>query len=68
MAKETDSCVQAAAGPIMAEPAPESAPVVKEKVKMPMARVGKEAPDFETSAYVAGEGFKNVKLSNYRGK
>lgn len=35
---------------------------------MPMARVGKEAPDFETSAYVAGEGFRNVKLSDYRGK
>ena len=68
MAKETDSCVQAAAGPIMAEPAPESAPAGKERVKMPMARVGKGAPDFETSAYVAGEGFKNVKLSDYRGK
>ena len=68
MAKETDGCVQAAAGPIMDEPAPESAPAGKEKVKMPMARVGKEAPDFETSAYVAGEGFKNIKLSDYRGK
>ena len=34
---------------------------------MSLARVGKEAPDFEASAYVNG-GFKNVKLSDYRGK
>lgn len=68
MANETDGCVQPATGPIMEEPAPESAPVEKENARMPMARVGKEAPDFETSAYVAGEGFRNVKLSDYRGK
>jgi peroxiredoxin (alkyl hydroperoxide reductase subunit C) len=68
MAKETDGCVQPATGPIMEESAPESTPAVKERVKMPMARVGKEAPDFETTAYVAGEGFRNVKLSDYRGK
>ncbi len=34
---------------------------------MSLARVGQEAPDFEVSAYFAG-GFKNVKLSDYRGK
>ena len=34
---------------------------------MSMARVGKEAPDFEASAFVNG-GFKNVKLSDYRGQ
>jgi hypothetical protein len=68
MAKETDGCVQPATGPIMEEAVPESTPAIKERTKMPMARVGKEAPDFETSAYVAGEGFRNVKLSDYRGK
>jgi len=69
MVKETDSCVQQAAGPMVAEPVPEeSEPMRKESVTMAMARVGKEAPDFETSAYVAGEGFKNVKLSDYRGQ
>jgi len=68
MTKETDGCVQPATGPIMDESAAESAPAVKERAKMPMARVGKEAPDFETTAYVAGEGFRNVKLSDYRGK
>jgi peroxiredoxin (alkyl hydroperoxide reductase subunit C) len=33
-----------------------------------MARVGQPAPDFEAGAFVAGEGFKPVKLSDYRGK
>jgi len=68
MAKEKDSCVQAAAGPIMPEGAPEGAPARKESIPMVVARTGKEAPGFETSAYVVGEGFKNVKLSDYRGK
>jgi len=33
-----------------------------------LARVGKEAPDFEANAFVAGKGFKPVKLSDYKGK
>jgi peroxiredoxin (alkyl hydroperoxide reductase subunit C) len=33
-----------------------------------LARVGKEAIDFEAGAFVAGEGFKPVKLSDYKGK
>ena len=69
---EMDSCVQPAAGPLVAEPIPAESisPLspLKEGVKMVTARVGQEAPDFEASAYVAGEGFKNVKLSNYRGQ
>jgi len=69
MAKETDSCVQPAAGPLVAEPAPvEGTSPPKEEVKMAVARVGKEAPDFEAPAYIAGQGFKNVRLSNYRGQ
>ena len=69
MAKEVDSCVQAAAGPLIPEPTPaEEVSPSKEEVKMAMAQVGKEAPDFEASAYIAGEGFKNVKLSDYRGQ
>jgi len=35
---------------------------------MPEARVGKEAPDFKSAAYIRGKGFKEVKLSDYRGK
>ena len=68
MAKEKDSCVQAAAGPIDQGAVGESggpAPAPRMPV---VARVGGEAPDFEASGYVAGSGFKNIKLSDYRGK
>ena len=69
MAKEKDSCVQPAGGPVGREPvAQERASEQKESVTMEVARVGKQAPDFEASAFVAGEGFKNVKLSDYRGQ
>lgn len=69
MAKEVDSCVKPVAGPLIAEPTPaERVSPPKEEVKMAMARVGKEAPDFEATAYIAGVGFKNVKLSDYRGQ
>ena len=34
---------------------------------MSLARVGHEAPDFEATAF-ADDGFKNIKLSDYRGK
>lgn len=71
MSEEALSCVQTARGPLAA-PRPsartgeESQPIDKE-VHMVQARIGKEAPDFEASAYVDG-GFKNVKLSDYRGQ
>jgi len=35
---------------------------------MTVARTGKPAPDFEANAYVQGKGFKNIKLSDYKGK
>jgi len=66
---EVDSCVQAAGGPLIDEPVPiGEISSAKEKPKMTVARVGKKAPDFEASAYVAGEGFKNIKLSDYSGQ
>jgi len=69
MAREKDSCVQAAAGPTSPEPAPEvNATSPQGGNAMMTARVGKEAPDFEASAYVQGQGFKNIKLSDLRGK
>jgi len=40
----------------------------KEDLKMAEARVGKEAPDFKSAAYVRGVGFKEIKLSDYRDK
>ncbi len=45
----------------------EGVPPPKES-KVATARVGQVAPDFEASAYVRGEGFMNVQLSNYRGR
>jgi hypothetical protein len=67
MAKELDSCVKPAAGPLPAKESPSGVSSPREEIRMTTARVGKEAPDFETSGYVVGEGFKNVKLSDYRG-
>jgi hypothetical protein len=69
MAKERDSCVQPAAGPILQEKQAETSPTSHNKEDvMEVARVGKPAPDFEASAYINGEGFKNVRLSDYRGQ
>ena len=71
MSEEAVSCVQSARGPLVSPdpqtPAEGESPTFQKEAKMPLARVGKEAPDFEASAYVDG-GFKNVKLSDYRGK
>lgn len=70
MSEPKDSCVEPAKGPILniktEHSSKDSAPAVKEGPKM-TATVGKPAPDFETSAFVDG-GFKNIKLSDYKGK
>jgi peroxiredoxin (alkyl hydroperoxide reductase subunit C) len=68
MAKEVDGCVKPVAGPIGTEPTPTENAPLKEVKRMITARTGKEAPDFEATAYIRGEGFKNVKLSDHRGK
>ena len=66
---EVDSCVQPAHGPVVSEqPAAAPAPQDMKGETMTIAQVGKKAPDFEASAYIAGEGFKNVKLSDYGGQ
>jgi len=70
MAKMKDGCVKAARGVIKADAGssrPDKA-IPKEEVKVVRARVGAEAPDFEANAFVAGEGFKPIKLSSYKGK
>ena len=66
-----DGCVKPVRGPIMpaqeaAVPAQGAAPP-QEGVKV-LARVGKEAIDFEATAYIRGVGFQPVKLSDYKGK
>jgi hypothetical protein len=69
MSEEAMSCVQTARGPLVPSesPATDQPQVQHEEVRMEVAHVGKEAPDFEASAYHEG-GFKNVKLSDYRGQ
>lgn len=72
MAELKDGCVAPVRGPLLpgpdsaGSPAAETAP--SQEVRKVSARVGKEAIDFEATAFVAGAGFKPVKLSDYRGK
>jgi hypothetical protein len=68
--KPKDGCVKPSRGPILdtdakasragADETPEGGVDVR-------AQVGKPAPDFELSAFIKG-GFKNIKLSDYKGK
>jgi hypothetical protein len=68
MSEEAMSCVQTARGPLVSSAPPQGEPQAQEEeVQMQVARVGKEAPDFEASAYHEGK-FKNVRLSDYRGQ
>ena len=64
-----DRCVTPAKGPIQTEDAsaPSATAVLTKETPKMIARVGKPAIDFEANAYVDG-GFKNIKLSNYKGK
>ena len=68
MAEAKDGCVKPSKGPIgiKVQVPTDSAAPVKEAHRM-VARVGKPAPDFELSAFQDG-GFKNIKLSDYKGK
>jgi peroxiredoxin (alkyl hydroperoxide reductase subunit C) len=72
MPEQKEGCVKAARGPI--KPASESAAPMagaassQQEVSKMLARVGKEAPDFEANAFVEGEGFKPVRLSDYKGR
>ncbi len=68
--KEKDGCVRPVQGPIPVggQGAESDTPESAKEVNTMMARVGQEAPDFEASAYVAGQGFAPVKLSDYRGE
>jgi len=66
-----DGCVKPAGGPLLPVAEQDKMDVVAsltQEVKKVLARVGKEAIDFEASAFISGEGFKPVKLSDYKGK
>ncbi len=69
MGELKDGCVVPAKGPILpkSEDKETIQPQIKEERGMKV-QVGKEAIDFEASAFVQGQGFKNIKLSDYKGK
>jgi len=68
-AKMDTSCVATAKGPLAAAPKAESGSpaAVPAAAPLTLARVGQAAPDFEANAF-SGGGFKNLKLSDYKGK
>ena len=70
MPEMKEGCVKPARGPILpaSQAAPATATTTSQEVKRVLARVGKEAIDFEANAFVEGVGFKQVKLSDYKGK
>jgi len=69
MTEPEDGCVVPAKGPIRQEvsTSQEGQGRPELEVRSMQARVGKPAPDFEANAFLAG-GFKNIKLSDFRGK
>jgi peroxiredoxin (alkyl hydroperoxide reductase subunit C) len=68
MSEQAEKCVKPSKGPILeASESPAETGMVEKEVRMVRARVGKPAPDFELSAFVGG-GFKNIRLSDYKGK
>jgi len=68
MAEMKDGCVKPARGPIMASPADTTTATPHPgEVRIMRAQVGKEAPDFEATAFLPGKGFGPVRLSSYKG-
>lgn len=67
MEEKVMGCVATAKGPLLPKGEEGEGRDERREVTMALARVGKEAPDFEAIAYVNGE-FKTLKLSDYRGK
>jgi alkyl hydroperoxide reductase subunit AhpC len=63
-----EGCVKPSTGPIVSMPVETGKALsISKEVTMTQARVGKPAPDFELNSF-QGTGFKNVKLSDYKGK
>lgn len=69
MPEAKDQCVEPARGPIVPEAEGSVQTPIQGQGGVPKmaAQVGKPAPDFEVSAFVDG-GFKNIKLSDHKGK
>ncbi len=71
MSELKDGCVKPVRGPILTTP--DAAVPGQEKsqymeANKMLAPVGKEAIDFEASAFIKDVGFQPVKLSDYKGK
>lgn len=60
-------CATPSKGPITSQEATPTIEAQPKEVLMERAHVGKPAPDFELTAFV-GEGFKNIRLSEYKGR
>jgi peroxiredoxin (alkyl hydroperoxide reductase subunit C) len=69
MPEVPEGCATPSPGPISSVgPEKSSNPKeIQQEEPMEKARVGKPAPDFELTAFI-GDGFKNVRLSDYKGK
>jgi len=65
-----DGCVRPVKGPILPqqEAKDQMGKTTSQEVVKMLARVGKEAPDFEATAFIQDKGFQPVKLSDYKGK
>jgi len=63
-------CVASAAGPLGPPDSPEStSPATAKEVHRMQARVGREAPDFEATAFMPATGdFQPVRLSSFKGQ
>ena len=70
MTTKKQGCVAAAAGPITPRHShEETGSIPSQEVPRMQARVGREAPDFEATAFMPLTGdFHPVKLSDYKGK
>jgi peroxiredoxin (alkyl hydroperoxide reductase subunit C) len=71
MSQLKDGCVTPAKGPILPAGAGDEPVMTAQsprEVKQMRVEVGKEAIDFEASAFIRDYGFKPVRLSDYRGK
>lgn len=60
-------CATPSTGPIGSNQTQTTSQETIQEVSMEKARVGKPAPDFELTAFI-GNGFKNIRLSDYKGK
>jgi peroxiredoxin (alkyl hydroperoxide reductase subunit C) len=68
MSNMKEGCVKPARGPIVEPAAAATGAEVTREVTGMRAMVGKEAPDFEATAFLPGKGFTPITLSDYRGK